>query len=276
MELSVIFTTYNSPDWLEKVLWGYKYQDFRNFEVLVADDGSTSETSELIQKMKSKVDYTIKHIWQEDAGFRKCEILNKAIVASETGYLVFSDGDCIPRKDFLSAHLKHRRENHFLSGGYFKLPMSISKRIQPDDIATERFVNLDWLKKQGLEKSFKNSKLVLQGAGVKLMNAITPTNASWNGHNSSGWKKDILAINGFDERMRYGAQDREFGERLMNNGIKGIQIRYSAITMHLDHSRGYKNQTDIDFNKNIRAETKTQKTTWTPYGIVKSPVALPL
>ena len=273
MQISVIFTTYNSPDWLEKVLWGYKYQEYKDFEVLVADDGSTSETAEVIRKMQANVDYTIKHIWQEDEGFRKCEILNKAIVASESNYLVFSDGDCVPRKDFLSAHVKHRKENHFLSGGYFKLPMSISKLIQPEDIASERFVNLTWLKEQGLEKSFKNSKLTLKGAGVKFMNAITPTNASWNGHNSSGWKKDVLAINGFDERMRYGAQDREFGERLMNNGLKGIQIRYSAITMHLDHSRGYKNQKDIDFNKNIRAETKAQKTTWTPYGIEKRPAA---
>lgn len=273
MQTSVIFTTYNSPDWLEKVLWGYKNQEYKDFEVLVADDGSTSETADVIKKMQSNVDFQIKHIWHEDDGFRKCEILNKAIVASESNYLVFSDGDCIPRKDFLTAHDKHKKEDHFLSGGYFKLPMSISKIIQPDDIASERFVNLAWLKEHGLEKSFKNSKLILKGGGVKFMNAITPTNSSWNGHNSSGWKKDVLASNGFDERMRYGAQDREFGERLMNNGIKGIQIRYSAITMHLDHSRGYKNQKDIDFNKNIRRVTKAQKTTWTPFGIEKLPAA---
>lgn len=273
MQISVIFTTYNSPAWLEKVLWGYKCQEYKDFEVVVADDGSTSETAEIIKKMQSIVHFPIKHIRQEDDGFRKCEILNKAIVASEGDYLVFSDGDCVPRKDFLTAHEKNRKENHFLSGGYFKLPMSISKAIQPDDISSERFVNLDWLRQQGLGKSFKNSKLVLKGVGVKVMNALTPTNASWNGHNSSGWKKDVLAVNGFDERMRYGAQDREFGERLMNNGIKGIQIRYSAITMHLDHSRGYKNQKDIDFNKNIRSETKSQKTTRTPYGIEKRPAA---
>ena len=274
MQISVIFTTYNSPDWLEKVLWGYKFQDYKDFEVLVADDGSTSETAELIKKMQSNVDYTIKHIWHEDEGFRKCAIMNKAIVASESDYLVFSDGDCIPRKDFLSAHIKHRKENHFLSGGYFKLPMSISKIIQPDDISSGRFVDLSWLKKQGLEKSFKNSKLVLKGGAVKIMNAITPTNASWNGHNSSGWKKDMLAINGFDERMGYGAEDREFGERLMNSGKKGIQIRYSAVTMHLDHSRGYVNQEVIDFNKKVREQTKAQRITWTPFGIEKRSTAL--
>lgn len=267
MPISVIFTTYNSPQWLEKVLWGYQYQEYKDFEVLVADDGSTSETASLIKKMQQKVGYKIKHIWQEDKGFRKCEILNKAIGASNGGYLLFSDGDCIPRKDFIQAHVDKREVNYFLSGGYFKLPKSISEIINKEDIATGKCFDIDWLKEHGLTREFKNLKLVLNGSASKIMNKITPTNASWNGHNSSGWKKDILAVNGFDERMRYGSEDREFGERLMNNGIKNKQIRYSAICIHLDHSRGYVNQKDLDNNAAIRKETKMQKKVWTSFGI---------
>lgn len=63
-----------------------------------------------------------------------------------------------------------------------------------------------------------------------------------NGHNASGWKEDIVAVNGLDERMQYGGQDRELGERLENYGIRGKQIRYSAIVVHLDHARGYVNK----------------------------------
>ena len=270
MQISVIFTTYNSPDWLEKVLWGYKFQDFKDFEVLVADDGSTSETTEVIRKMQANVDFEIKHIWHEDKGFRKCEILNKAIVASSADYLVFSDGDCIPRADFLSTHVTRRRSQYFLSGGAIRLSMELSRLIREEDIMSQDAFKKGWLAQQGMKSSFfQNLKLTDQAQTANFMNAITPTKATWNGGNASAWKKDVLAINGFDERMRYGAQDREFGERLMNNGIKGIQIRYTAITIHLDHSRGYKNQKDIDFNKNIRAETKVQKITWTPYGIEK-------
>lgn len=102
------------------------------------------------------------------------------------------------------------------------------------------------------------------------MNRITPTNASWNGHNSSGWKKDILAVNGYDERMKYGALDREMGERLMNVGIKGKQIRYSAVCLHLDHSRGYVNREDLARNAAIRAATQKEKKKWTDYGIRKN------
>lgn len=270
MQISVIFTTYDSPLWLEKVLWGYQYQEYKNFEVLIADDGSNSETAEVIKRMKQNVSFDIKHIWHEDRGFRKCEILNKAIAASSGDYLIFSDGDCIPRKDFIQAHFENRKENYFLSGGYFKLPMSISKIINKDDISTAKCFDIEWLKQHSLAKRVTNSKLLLHGKAAKFMNIITPTNASWNGHNSSGWKKDILAVNGFDERMRYGSEDREFGERMMNNGIKSKQIRYSAVCIHLDHSRGYMNQKDLDNNAGIRNETKMKKKVWTDFGIIKS------
>ena len=81
------------------------------------------------------------------------------------------------------------------------------------------------------------------------MNTITPTKATWNGCNASGWIDDILKTNGFNEEMQYGGQDREFGERMFNLGIKSKQIRYSAILLHLDHKRPYKTKDSI--NKNI-------------------------
>ena len=129
--------------------------------------------------------------------------------------------------------------------------------------------NIDWLKAKGLKNSFKNNKLTAKGLKKNLLNRFTPTKASWNGHNSSGWKKDILKINGFDEMMQYGGQDRELGERLFNLGIKAKQIRYSAICLHLDHPRHYKNKMSIDKNKAIRAHTKKTKKTYTEFGIDK-------
>ena len=128
MKLSVIITTYNSPEWLQKVLWGYQAQTFRDFEMIIADDGSRNDTRELIDNIRKEVFFTIQHVWHPDDGFRKCTILNKGIVASKADYLVISDGDCIPRKDFLQVHLNRRKEGHFLSGGYSKLPMALSKK----------------------------------------------------------------------------------------------------------------------------------------------------
>lgn len=265
--ISVILSTYNQPDWLEKVLWGYAAQDFTDFEVVIADDGSTQETADLITTLQADMPYTIKHVWHKDNGFQKTVILNKAIKESASDYLLFSDGDCIPRKDFVAVHAAYKEQGYFLSGGYFKLPMDISKAITEADIKSQNCFDVNWLKERGLKSSFKNNKLTKSAFKQKILNWITPTEATWNGHNSSGFKADIVAANGFDERMQYGGEDRELGERLFNAGIKAKQLRYTAICVHLDHPRGYVKPEMLTKNAAIRKETKTQKLTRTAYGL---------
>lgn len=266
-EISVIISTYNAVNWLRKTLIGYKVQDFQDFELVIADDGSSAETKEFLEEFQKKSPVPVIHVWHEDEGFQKSKILNKAILACNADYILMSDGDCIPRKDFLKTHIENRKKGYFLSGGYFKLPMDISQKITEDDIISQRCFKADWLRKHGLKSSIKNKKLTAGNIQAKILNAVTPTGATWNGHNASGWKNDILAVNGFDERMQYGGQDRELGERLVNYGLKSKQIRYSAICLHLDHPRGYKTPGSINFNKMIRQQTRSEKKIFTPYGI---------
>jgi hypothetical protein len=102
------------------------------------------------------------------------------------------------------------------------------------------------------------------------MNWLTPTKRSWNGHNSSGFKKDILAVNGFNEAMKYGGLDRELGERMFNNGMLSKQIRYSAICLHLDHKRSYASTESIEKNKAIRRYNKRHRIKWISNGIQKN------
>ena len=268
-QISIIISTYNAVEWLKKTLWGYSIQDHKNFEVVIADDGSGPETRELLEDFQKELPVPIIHVWHEDRGFQKSAILNKAIEACNTDYIIMSDGDCIPRKDFVAVHDHYRENGYFLSGGYYKLPMDISEKITKNDILEQKCFDLKWLQQLGLKSSFKNQKFTAKGLKAKMLNYLTPTNASWNGHNSSGWKKDILAVNGFDERMQYGGQDRELGERLFNAGIKSKQIRYSAVCLHLDHPRGYKTKESIDKNLAIRAATTKEKRAWTKFGIQK-------
>ncbi|RTE53232.1 glycosyltransferase [Arenibacter aquaticus] len=267
--ISVIISTYNSEEWLRKVLYGFNQQTFRGFEVVIADDGSGPKTKELIQQMGSEVFFRMVHIWQEDDGFQKSRILNKAVRACKADYIIMTDGDCIPRQDFVAVHYLNSAPGYFISGGYYMLPMHISKLIGKEDIEKQNCFNIHWLKSHGIPKKFKNSKLTVKGRVSKIFNSLTPTNASWNGHNSSGWKSDILKVNGFDERMQYGGQDRELGERLLNSGIRAKQLRYSAVCVHLDHKRGYKTMHSIAKNKAIRKVVRTSRCTWTPYGIAK-------
>lgn len=268
-EISVVISTYNQPEWLEKVLWGYEVQDERRFEVVIADDGSDERTRHLLDRMAAHLTFPLRYVWQADLGFRKCRIVNRGILATRGDYLLVTDGDCIPRKDFLSTHLRMRRPGYFLSGGAVRLPMDLSKTIGKEDILTGRCFDRDWLRGHGLKGSFRNNKLTTSVRWAAFLNAVTPAGATWNGNNSSGWKTDILRAGGHDERMEYGGEDRELGERMMNAGIKGRQVRYSAALLHLDHGRGYVHEEALTRNRAIRKETAKNKSTWTPYGLPK-------
>jgi len=267
IKVSIIVSTYNSEEWLKKVLWGFNCQTYRDFEVVIADDGSRVQTEILLDAMDSEVFYPLVHVWQKDEGFQKSKILNTAILSCNSEYIIMTDGDCIPRKDFVETHVKKRQKGYLISGGYSKLPLSISNLITKEDIVKQSCFSIKWLNSHESENKYKNRKLSASPSQAPFLNWFTTTKATWNGHNSSGWKEDILAVNGFDERMQYGGEDRELGERLFNYGIKSKQLRYSAICVHLKHERAYKNEESIVKNKQIRKVVKDSKAKWTAYGI---------
>jgi glycosyltransferase involved in cell wall biosynthesis len=269
MKLSVLITTYNSEAWLEKVLVGYSNQTETDFELVIADDGSDDKTKRVIEKFSGFYKYPIQHIWQEDNGFQKCIILNKAIVAAKSDYLLFTDGDCIPRQDFVATHLKYKEIGFFLSGGYFKLPMDVSIKISEENIKSQDCFSIKWLLKNGLKANFKISKLTKNKLLAHFLNWLTPTKRTFNGHNTSCFKADLIAVNGFNEDMQYGGLDRELGERLFNFGLFSKQIRYNAICVHLDHKRSYATKETWEKNFAIREFNKNNVVTSVKNGIIK-------
>lgn len=269
MTIGVILSTYNNPKWLEKTLWGYEMQTRRADEIIVADDGSGPETADLIRRFegccpsamcgtKTAVSArppssTVRSAWRRAT-------TSSSPTKTACPVTTFSP----PTSGWLNG-------GAFFRGGYFKLPMDISLQLTRNDITSGQAFSLSWLRRQGLKWSFKCTKLFGNAAFAGFMNLITPTRATWNGMNSSGWRTDLLAANGFDERMLYGGEDRELGERLTNAGICGKQIRYSAIVLHLDHSRPYVNEEAWRINNAIREATRRQHLIRTEHGIVKSP-----
>ena len=238
MLTSAILSTYNQPKWLKFALFAYFNQTDRDFEIVIADDGSTEETRVLIDELKSSTSLNLKHIWHPDNGFQKCRILNRAIEAADGEYLIFSDGDCIPRKDFVEVHKKHSQKGFFLSGGYFKLPLDTSNRITKESISSCECFDTKWLKANGVPNTTKLLKLTRNKLLASISNSITPTKRTWNGHNASCWRTDALKVNGFDERMKYGGEDVEFGYRLLNSGLVAKANPLSCSMLALGPSQG--------------------------------------
>jgi len=263
---SVLFSTYNEPKWLEWTLWGYAAQQRSDFEVIVVDDGSGPETRSVIDRLRLLMPFRLRHFWQLDEGYQKCKGMNRAILLSESDYLIFSDGDCVPRANFVDWHLRLREPGRYLTGGYCKLPMALSHALTQDDITAGRATDYAWLAAHGLERHTLKLRLTKDWQR-KFFDSLSFVKPRLHGHNASAWKQDVIKVNGWDERMQYGGQDLELGERLNNLGIRGKTIRYSAICAHLEHKRGYLKPGMKEKNLAIRAHTRASGSYYTEFGI---------
>jgi GT2 family glycosyltransferase len=253
---AVIITTYNQPRWLEKVLWGYAAQDRADFGVVIADDGSATPTRAVIETARSYFGKRLKHVWHEDVGFRKCDILNRAITVTDADYLIFTDGDCVPRADFVSTHIELAEPKRFLSGGVVWLPKVTSEAITRADVLNGRVAQAKWLRAHGWRGGRRRLRLVRNEIAATVLDTVSPTGATFNGHNASVWRAALLAVNGFDAEMGYGGLDRALGERLENYGYRGKRVRHRAVCFHLDHERPYRKPELVQRNREIRARIR--------------------
>ena len=267
--LAVIISTYNQPRWLEKVLWGYAVQTRGDFHVLVADDGSGEETAAVIAAARPRFGERLQRIWHPDRGFRKCEILNRAIVAAAAEYLVFSDGDCIPRADFIEWHGRLAQPGRFVSGGVVWLPRPLSEAITEPDVTHGSLAHAHWLAERGWRGGRHRLRVVHNAGLARLLDQLTTTRPTFNGHNTSAWRGDIIAVNGFDAEMGYGGLDRAVGERLENLGIRGRQARHRVVAFHLDHDRPYRQPEVLRRNRELRARIRRERLTRAASGIAE-------
>src|ERR1043165_3202299 len=136
--ISVVVATYNRPDALGASLRSLARQTDRNFEIVVADDGSAPQTGDMIRARLPQLGVPLKHVWQEDRGFRLAEIRNRAIAASSGGYLVFLDGDCIVPSGFVAAHRALAEPGFFVGGNRALLSRSLTEAILANNLEPER------------------------------------------------------------------------------------------------------------------------------------------
>lgn len=266
---SVVVATYEQPQWLRKVLWGYARQTVRDFEILVADDGSGAATEAVVAEAAGALPVPVRHVWHEDEGFRKCVILNRAVLEARAAYLVFSDGDCVPRADFVETHLALRRPGRFLSGGAVRLPLGASEAITRDDVEHGRHTSVDWLAAAGWSPGRHRLRLLPPGPLPALLDRMTPTRATWNGNNASIERERVFDVNGFEAELGSGGQDREFGARLENAGLRGLQVRHRAVLVHLDHGRPYRTEASIARNRETRESVRQSGRTRARDGITE-------
>lgn len=206
MKCSLIISVYNDIETLILILEALKVQTEKQFEVIIADDGSNENFVKKLNEIKPFFPYKIIHLWHEDLGWRKEVILNKAIVASNSEYLIFIDGDCIPHHQFIEEHLSFAKKGKVVAGRRVMLTEELTKSITKEMISSRkihRFVAIRVLlssffgKVRHAEESIRITnkwlrKIFLKERFHDLL-----------GCNFSIYKQDMLKINGFDERFSY-------------------------------------------------------------------------
>ncbi len=258
---ALIISTYNWPEALSLCFKSIKIQRVLPDEIIVADDGSTQETSELIRQFSQQISVPVKHVWQEDRGFRLARIRNLAIKNAESDYLIFIDGDIILHRDFIKDHIENRKPQQFVSGSRVLLSEEVTKtRIQNQNISFLVPFLLGKNRLNGVKSSFFSYLFSKNDTGIYNV----------RGCNMAFWKNDLMAINGFDERFTgWGREDSDVVYRMQKNGVKKFKLKLAAVQFHLFH----KEQSRISMEKNncILSDTIIQNRIITTHGISELP-----
>ena len=234
---SVLISTYNQPRELELALVALGRQRTLPTEVLIGDDGSTSETRDLIQDYASRLPFPLLHVWQKDKGYRKSRVMNEAARRAKGDQLIMLDGDSFPHPGWVADHLASADDRHILCGRRVKLGPALSPTVTPEDISGGDFDSVlrPKLLKSGLQGDTKRI-----GLGVRvprpLYRVLHPRPRKLMGVNFSLPKSAFVAVNGYDEDWEvYGHEDRDLELRLIRSGYPRKPLLNRAVVYHLHH-----------------------------------------
>ena len=266
IKATVIAAFYNKLDYLKLVLAGFERQTEKKFELILADDGSNIDIVNKIRALVNDYAYPIKHVWQEDLGFRKNRILNRAIEKSESDYLIFIDADCIPHRAFVEDHLMYGAKNTCITGRRVNLSSNITSQLNEANVLNgyleKHFYKLIT---DGL---FGNSAYVEKGLYIKnkfFLKILNKKQRGLLGCNFSLYLENILKVNGFDERYILPSigEDTDLQFRLKLAGVNIKSINHAAVHYHLYHQLQQRNPQNLELFENV----KKAKNHFTSYGL---------
>ena len=260
--ISVIVTTYNREDALDAVLRSLARQSDQDFEVVVADDGSKPATAERVAAWKDKIGQRLEHVWHEDRGFRAAEIRNRAILASRGAYVIFLDGDCIARPDFVATHRRLAEPGWFVTGNRILFSPELTAQVLREKLAPERW-SLARFVAQRLRGGINRISALLR---LPLGPLRRLRQKAWRGARSANlavWRSDLTKVDGFDaDYSGWGKEDSDIIVRLLRAGVRRKDGVFATGVLHLWHPEAERDRlaenerklSDIIASDEIRAQ----------------------
>ena len=240
MKTAIIVSTYNRPLALKLCLESIRNQTVLPDEVIIADDGSADDTKKLIQEIAEDFPVKLIHVWQPDEGFQLAKIRNKAVAASSSDFIIQIDGDVLLHKEYVEDFIKIARENRCILGSRVGLGPKLTTQIESSQIIPKIY---PWTR--GIIQ--KPLRALYSKAGRWISKSpwlLNKKNKSQGlGCSMAFWKKDFIAVNGYDERfVGWGCEDRDLLLRLGRMGVLNHKLLFAGIVYHLWHKEGDRSQ----------------------------------
>ena len=247
--ISIIVSTYNREDALDAVLRSLAGQSDRDFEVVVADDGSTAATAAVIEAWRAKLGRRLEHVWQEDRGFRLAEIRNRAIMTARGTYCIFLDGDCLVRPNFIAVHRRLAEPGWFVTGNRILLSAALTSKVLREKLMPEGWNYALWLAERWRGGINRLSALLHLPLGVLRR----LRQRQWRGAracNLAVWRADLDRVDGFDaDYSGWGREDSDFIVRLLRAGVRRKDGTFATGVLHLWHAEADRSQLSANEDK---------------------------
>jgi glycosyltransferase involved in cell wall biosynthesis len=228
VNISLIVTTYNWKEALDLTFRSLARQTVMPTEIIIADDGSRADTGELVRAWGERMPVPVRHLWQEDLGFRLARSRNRAIAASRGDYLILIDGDLVLHEQFINDHARAARRGYFIQG----------VRLLTEPSAAARMLHEGTLNLGFLSRGIRRRRHTIRNRALSwlLYQQIHTHQKAIRGSNQAYWRDDLLRVNGFDERMvGWGREDNEIAARCYNIGVRRRNLKFAALAIHLYH-----------------------------------------
>ncbi len=260
--VSVVITTYNRSDALLAVLSALTRQSDRNFEVIVADDGSTGVHRQRIVQSADALALKLIHVWHPDVGFTASKARNRGVAAARGNYIVFLDGDCVPERDFIARHRQLAQTGFFINGSRVLLSPELTQRVLDGVEQVDGRGYGFWLRKRLSGEASKLTGLLrLPDGALRIQQAF-----DWKGIRSCNmavWRSDFEKVEGFDESfVGWGHEDADFVLRLHNLGLARKNGFCATEVFHLWHKEASRSHESANAQTvRLRAQTQIVKPT---------------
>jgi glycosyltransferase involved in cell wall biosynthesis len=248
--ISIIVSTYNRPDALAQVLAGCAAQYDPNYEIIVADDGSTEHTRAAIERIAETAPIRIQHVWHPDDGFRLAAIRNRGILEARGNYLIFLDGDCVPQHDFVSQHRRLAQKGSIVTGSRILLDETLTREVLERNLALADQKPRFWLKQRWAGHANKVAPLWLKLPDREWRRLKKFKWRGIKGCNMSAWRSDLEQVNGFDESfVGWGHEDADLVVRLANHGVHRKLGAYATEIFHLWHREQARDRANSNYDR---------------------------